>query len=88
MYLVSHFNFEKDGRSDIFIFWRTSPEHTMVREMMSELLKSFKRKKKRAAWKERIKIISEEKALSNKEKEARKFKKRTKKQRDAFEEKQ
>ena len=34
-----------------------------------------------------MKIISDEKALNKKKKEARKFKKMTKKQRDAFEEK-
>ena len=59
----------------------------MKKYLELKILKSFKRKKKRAAWKERMKIISDEKALNKKKKEARKFKKMTKKQRDAFEEK-
>ena len=59
----------------------------MKKYLELKILKRFKRKKKRAAWKERMKIISDEKALNKKKKEARKFKKMTKKQRDAFEEK-
>ena len=40
----------------------------MKKYLELKILKSFKRKKKRAAWKERMKIISDEKALNKKKK--------------------